>query len=73
MHGVHIHLGKQRGRSSDYRRNEDIMGLAKLTYVTGPDEPCDAGGEVRPPKVVDDVCACGEVSVDMPRTQQRSM
>ena len=39
------------------------MGLAKLTYVTGPDELCDVGGEVRPPKVVDDVCPCGEVSM----------
>ena len=39
------------------------MGLVKLTYVTGPDEPCDVSGEVRPPKVVDDVCSCGEVSV----------
>ena len=39
------------------------MGLVKLTYVTGPDEPCDVGGEVRPPKVVDDVCTCGKVSV----------
>ena len=37
--------------------------MAKLTYVTGPDEPCDVGGEVRPPKAVDDVCSCGEVSV----------
>ena len=35
----------------------------KLTNVTGPDEPCDVGGEVRPPKVVDDVCMCGEVSI----------
>ena len=39
------------------------MGLVKLTYVTGPDEPCDVSGEVRPPKVVDDVCLCGEVSM----------
>ena len=39
------------------------MGLAKLTYVTGPDEPCDVSGEVRLPKAVDDVCMCGEVSV----------
>ena len=35
----------------------------KLTYVAGPDEPCDVGGEVRPPKVVNDVCSCGEVSM----------
>ena len=35
----------------------------KLTYVTGPDEPCDVGREVRPPKVVNDVYLCGEVSV----------
>ena len=39
------------------------MGLAQLTYVAGPDEPCDVGGEVRPPKMVNDVCSCGEVSV----------
>ena len=39
------------------------MGLVKLTYVTGPDKPCDVGGEVRPPKEVDDVCTCGEVSM----------
>ena len=39
------------------------MGLAKLAYVAGPYEPCDVGGEVRPPKVVNDVCSCGEVSV----------
>ena len=39
------------------------MGLAKLTYVTGPDEPCDVSREVRPPKVVDDVCMCGKASV----------
>ena len=38
------------------------MGLVKLTYVTGPDKPCNVGGEVRPPKAVDDVCSCGEVS-----------
>ena len=31
--------------------------------MTGPDEPCDVGGEVRPPKVVDDVCACCKVSM----------
>ena len=37
--------------------------MVKLTYVTGPDEPCDVGGEVRPPKAVDDVCSCGEVSM----------
>ena len=63
MHGVHVHLGKQRSGSSDYRRNEDITGLAKLAYVAGPYEPCDVGREVRPPKAVDDVCSCGEVSV----------
>ena len=39
------------------------MGLAKLTYVTGPDEPCDISREVRPPKAVNDVCPCGEVSM----------
>ena len=39
------------------------MGLAKLTYMTGSDKPCNVGREVRPPKVVDDVCMCGEVSV----------
>ena len=42
---------------------EDVMGLAKLAYVAGPYEPCDVGGEVRPPKAVDDVCSCGEVSM----------
>ena len=63
MHGVHVHLGEQRSRSSDYRRNEDVAGLVKLTYVTGPYEPCDVGGEVRPPKAVNDVCSCGEVSM----------
>ena len=63
MHGVHVHFGEQRGGSSDYWRNEDITGLVKLTYVTGPNEPCDVGGEVRPPKAVDDVCSCGEVSM----------
>ena len=39
------------------------MGLVKLTYVTGPYEPCDVGREVRPPKVVDNVCSCGKVSM----------
>ena len=39
------------------------MGLAKLAYVAGPYEPCDVGGEVRPPKVVDDVCSCRKISV----------
>ena len=34
-----------------------------MTNVTGPDEPCNVSREVRPPKAVDDVCACGEVSV----------
>ena len=63
MHCVHVHLDEQRSRSSDYRRNEDIAGLAKLTYVAGPYEPCDVGGKVRPPKAVGDVCSCGEVSV----------
>ena len=63
MHGVHVHLGEQRSGSSDYQRNEDVTGLAKLTYVAGPYEPCDVGGEVRPPKAVGDVCLCGEVSV----------
>ena len=63
MHGVHIHLGEQGSGSSDYRRNEDVTGLAKLAYVAGPYEPCDVGGEVRLPKVVNDVCSCGEVSM----------
>ena len=63
MHGVHVHFGKQRSGSSDYQRNEDIAGLVKLTYVAGPYKPCDVGREVRPPKAVDDVCSCGEVSV----------
>ena len=63
MHGVHVHLGEQRSGSSDYRRNEDVTGLVKLAYVAGPYEPCDVGGEVRPPKAVNDVCSCGEVSV----------
>ena len=39
------------------------MGLAKLAYVAGPYEPCDIGGEVWPPKVVDDVCSCHKISV----------
>ena len=39
------------------------MSLAKLTYVAGPYKPCDVGRKVRPPKAVDDVCSCGEVSV----------
>ena len=63
MHGVHVHFGKQRRGHGNYWRNKGVPGLAKLTYVTGPDEPCDVGGEVRPPKAVDDVCACGKVSV----------
>ena len=63
MYGIHVHLGEQRSGSSDYQRNEDITGLAKLAYVAGPYEPCDVGGEVRPPKAVDDVCSCGEISV----------
>ena len=63
MHGVHVHFGEQRSESRDYQRNKDIVGLVKLTYVTGPDEPCDVGGEVRPPKVVDDVCSCHEISM----------
>ena len=63
MHCVHVHLGEQRSRSSDYRRNEDVTSLAKLTYVAGPYEPCNVGREVWPPKTVDDVCPCGEVSV----------
>ena len=63
MHCVHVHLGEQRGWSSDYRRNKDVTGLAKLAYVAGPYEPCDIGGEVGPLKAVDDVCPCGEVSV----------
>ena len=63
MHGVHVHLGEQRSQSSNYWRNKDVAGLVKLTYVTGPDEPCDVSGEVRPPKAVSDVCSCGEVSV----------
>ena len=50
VHGVHVHLGEQRSRSSNYQRNEDVMGLAKLTYVAAPYEPCDVCGEVRPPK-----------------------
>ena len=63
MHGVHVHLGEQRSGSSDYGRNEDVMGLVKLAYVAGPYEPCDVGGEVRPPKAVGDVCSCGKVSM----------
>ena len=63
MHGVHVHFGEQRSGSSDYWRNEDITSLAKLAYVAGPYEPCDVGGEVWPPKAVDDVCSCGEVSM----------
>ena len=63
MHGVHVHLGEQRSQSSDYWRNKDVAGLAKLTYVTGSYEPSDVSGEVRPPKAVDDVCSCGEVSM----------
>ena len=39
------------------------MSLAQLTNVAGPDEPCDVGGEVRPPKVVNDVCVSCEVSM----------
>ena len=39
------------------------MSLVKLTYVTGPDKPCNVSGEVRPPEAVDDVCTCGEVSM----------
>ena len=37
--------------------------MVKLTYVAGPDKPCDVGREVRPPKAVDDVCSCGKVSM----------
>ena len=63
MHGVHVHLSEQRSRSSDYGWNEDVAGLAKLTYVASPYEPCNVGSEVRPPKVVGDVCPCGKVSM----------
>ena len=63
MHSVHVHFGKQRSQSSDYRRNKDIAGLAKLTYVTGSYEPSNVGREVRPPKAVGDVCSCGKVSM----------
>ena len=63
MHCVHVHFGEQRGWGSDYRRNKDIMGLAKLAYVAGPYEPCNVSSKVGPPKAVDDVCPCGEVSV----------
>ena len=31
--------------------------------MTGPDEPCDVSGEVRPPEVVNDMCTSCEVSV----------
>ena len=37
--------------------------MAKLAYVAGPYEPCDVGRKVRPPKVVNYVCPCGEVSM----------
>ena len=37
--------------------------MVKLTYVAGSYEPCNVSGEVRPPKAVDDVCSCGEVSM----------
>ena len=37
--------------------------MAKLTYVAGPYEPCNVGSKMRPPKVVGDVCPCGEVSM----------
>ena len=63
MHGVHVHLGEQRSWSSDYRRNEDVTSLVKLTYVAGPYKPCNVGGKVGPPKVVNYVCPCGEVPV----------
>ena len=63
MHGVDVHFGKSGHGSSDYQRNEDVTRLAELTNVTGPDEPCNVSGEVRPPKVVDDVCPCSEVSM----------
>ena len=63
VHGVHVHFGEQRSGSSDYWRNEDVAGLAKLTYVTGSYEPCDVSSKVRPPKAVGDVCSCGEVSM----------
>ena len=63
MHGVHVHFGEQRSGSSNYQRNEDVTGLAKLTYVAGPYEPCNVGGEVWPPKAVDDVCSCREISM----------
>ena len=39
------------------------MGLVKLTYVTGPDKPCNVGRQVRPPKVVNNVSLCRKVSV----------
>ena len=63
MVSMYVHLGKQRSRSSDYWRNEGIVGLVKLTYVAGPYEPCNVGGEVRPPKAVNDVCSCGKISM----------
>ena len=50
-------------RHGDYQRNKDVRSLAKLTYVTDPNEPCNVGREVRPPKAVNDVCSCGKVSV----------
>ena len=63
VHGVYVHFGEQRSRSSNYWRNEDVTGLAKLAYVAGPYKPCDVDGEARPPKAVSDVCSCGKISV----------
>ena len=39
------------------------MGLVELTYVTGPDEPCNVSRVVRPPIGVDDVCTCCKVTM----------
>ena len=39
VHGVNVHLAKQRCRGGDDGRYEDIPNLLKLTGATSPDEP----------------------------------
>jgi hypothetical protein len=55
MHGIDIGFGKDRGRSSYDRWNEDLTSLVQLADMTSFSIPVNIADYTRPPKVLTDV------------------
>jgi hypothetical protein len=55
MHSINVDFGKDRGRSGDYRWDEDLASLVQLAYMASFSIPVNITDHTGPPKALTDI------------------